>query len=162
MSTRRTPRRSTRSPPGSATKPPPTSLTSAAKALAKDSRSALPTRDANTLLAGHKGRLHTVKTQELKLQDGLTILIARVKAPTPKGVSGHLIKRFDTDAVSASSFFRVAFPTSSLADEEAEMAYLRTVHDVASAGAEERGPEGRLTGTWCVGSVRGTHLELAN
>lgn len=113
----------------------------------------LPNADANTLLAGHKGRLHSVKTQELKLQDGITILIARVKAPTPKGVSGHLIKRFDTDAISASSFFRVAFPTSSMAAEDAEMGHLRSVHDAVGAGFEKRGPDGRLTGTWSVRST---------
>lgn len=147
MSGRRTPRRSTRSPPASAAKPASTSFTSAGKAMGKD-RPALPLSDANPLLKGHKGRLHSVKTQELKLQDNITITIARVKAPTPEGVSGHLIKRFDTDAVSASSFFRVAFPSSSQAAEEAEMAYLRSVHDAVAAGAEHPGSEARLTGTW--------------
>lgn len=147
MSGRRTPRRSTRSPqPGSASKSA-ASLGAAARTIAAQAaRPALPSQ-ANELLPVHKGRLHSVKTQELKLEK-LSILIARVKAPVPKGVSGHLIKRFDTDAVSASSFFRVAFPTSTAQEEEAEMGFLRSKYDTATAGAEHQGPEGRLTGTW--------------
>ena len=29
-----------------------------------------------------------IQTQELKLEDGTAIIIARVKVPTPKGISG--------------------------------------------------------------------------
>lgn len=86
----------------------------------------LPVEAANDLLAGFKGRLHSVKviemvflgywvpcrahpcafsmwlppaqwtprnqqTQELKLEDGTSILIARVKVPTPRGISGCVL-----------------------------------------------------------------------
>lgn len=97
-------------------------------------------------------RIARLQTQELKLEDGTAIIIARVKVPTPKGISGcaaafapsslliraaltsqlctfilrkhrHIIRRFDTEALSASSLFRVAFP---MATEEAEWAHFPT------------------------------------
>lgn len=110
--------------------------------------SPLPVEAANGLLAGFKGRLHSVKTQELKLEDGTSILIARVKVPTPKGVSGHLIRRFDTEAISASSLFRVAFPQASEDAERDEMAYLAQRYNTRRAGDEDEAGNGKLTGVW--------------
>lgn len=109
---------------------------------------ALPVEEANELLSGFKGRLHTVKTQELKLEDGTAIIIARVKVPTPKGISGHIIRRFDTEALSASSLFRVAFPMATEEAEQAEMAYLAKRYDTRRAGDEDANGSGKLTGTW--------------
>jgi len=105
----------------------------------------LPTAQANELLAGFKGKLHTVKTQELKLEDGSTIVIARVKVPTPKGISGHLIRRFDTDALSASSLFRAAFPNAEDDAEQEEMTYLIKKYNTKAAGDEDETGSGKLT-----------------
>lgn len=100
-----------------------------------------------------------IKTQILQLEDGPIILICRRKArhgalddrlpvqvPVPKGVSGHLIKRTDTDAVSASSLFRVAFPSATAEQEQQEMDWIATQFDTKQAGNDAE-PSARLTGT---------------
>ncbi|ORY74311.1 hypothetical protein BCR35DRAFT_306776 [Leucosporidium creatinivorum] len=117
------------------------------------SRPPLPQHHVNQLMQDTKAKVHKVKLQTLHLgQPGDTITIARVKCPVPKGVPGHLIKRFDTNAVSASSLFRAAFPTSSAEDEAAEMAWLAKgakgkYGDTKAAGVESD-PDRKLTGTW--------------
>ena len=64
----------------------------------------------------------------------------------PKGVSGHLIKRTDTEAISASSMFRVAFPTASAEAEAQEMEWIATQFDTKRAG-NDTDPTAKLTGT---------------
>ncbi|SCZ94068.1 BZ3500_MvSof-1268-A1-R1_Chr6-1g08399 [Microbotryum saponariae] len=116
-------------------------------------RPPLPLSDKNDLLLEAKAKLHKVKTQTLHLGPPTndTIVIARVKCPVPKGVPGHLIKRFDTNAISASSFFRAAFPTASVAAESAEMKYIvahpRQFGNTKVAGREDDEAH-RLSGTW--------------
>ncbi|SCV67886.1 BQ2448_5497 [Microbotryum intermedium] len=116
-------------------------------------RPQLPLSDKNDLLLESKAKLHKVKTQTLQLgpPTNETIVIARVKCPVPKGVPGHLIKRFDTNAISASSFFRAAFPTASIAAENAEMKYI-AAHPKQFGNTKIAGRENdeahRLSGTW--------------
>lgn len=66
--------------------------------------------------------------------------------------NSHIIKRFDTNAVSASSMFRAAFPTASEQDEAVEMRWITTgsrgkYGDTAKAGNEENETK-KLSGTW--------------
>lgn len=66
----------------------------------------------------------------------------------------HLIKRIDTGGVSASSFFRAAFPTATEAQELAEMDWIardsgNRYGDTRKAGAEHDETR-RLSGTWSV------------
>ncbi|KDE02936.1 hypothetical protein MVLG_06533 [Microbotryum lychnidis-dioicae p1A1 Lamole] len=116
-------------------------------------RPPLPLSDKNDLLLESKAKLHKVKTQTLHLGPPTndSIVIARVKCPVPKGVPGHLIKRFDTNAISASSFFRAAFPTASVTAESAEMKYIvahpRQFGNTKVAGREDDEAH-RLSGTW--------------
>ncbi|CEH18166.1 Transcription regulator HTH, APSES-type DNA-binding domain [Ceraceosorus bombacis] len=82
-----------------------------------------------------------VKLQVIR-RDGKNIIIGRVKLPTVNG-SDHafLLKRFDTNAVAASSMFRLAFPWATGAEERAEMAYLESRFDAERAnGGEPREP----------------------
>ncbi|GAA5866128.1 hypothetical protein JCM1840_005082 [Sporobolomyces johnsonii] len=117
-------------------------------------RPPLPTEKVNKLMDASKSpKLHKVKTQTLHLgDDNGTITIARVKCPVPKGVPGHIIKRFDTNAVSASSLFRAAFPGASAEDEAAEMRWIAVgsrgmYGDTAAAGVEHDETK-KLSGTW--------------
>ncbi|KAM0754551.1 hypothetical protein T439DRAFT_321586 [Meredithblackwellia eburnea MCA 4105] len=116
------------------------------------SRPALPKQHANTLMDGYKGKLHKVKVQVLTLGPTSTITIARVKCPVPKGVPGHIIKRFDTNAVSASSLFRAAFPTATDTDEEVEMKWIskgcRGKYGDTHAAGLEHDETKKLSGTW--------------
>lgn len=97
-------------------------------------------------LIGPKQAPGEIKTQVLQLEDGPIILIVRRKVPVPKGVSGHLIKRTDTEAISASSMFRVAFPLASAEEEAQEMEWIATQFDTKRAG-NDADPSAKLTGT---------------
>ncbi|KPV76577.1 uncharacterized protein RHOBADRAFT_52566 [Rhodotorula graminis WP1] len=128
------------------------------RVAAKLQRPALPAHAANKQLADEAKaskalRIHKVKTQTLHLGDpNGTITIARVKCPVPKGVPGHIIKRFDTDAVSASSLFRAAFPTATEAEETAEMRWIAIGSRGQYGDTKVAGNEGdeskKLSGTW--------------
>ncbi|GAA5950822.1 hypothetical protein JCM8115_004983 [Rhodotorula mucilaginosa] len=130
------------------------------RVAAKMSRPALPTHAANKQMtddgkggAAKPAKLHKVKTQTLHLgEDNGTIMIARVKCPVPKDVPGHIIKRFDTNAVSASSLFRAAFPTATEDEEAVEMRWIVVgsrgqYGDTAAAGMEHVESK-KLSGTW--------------
>lgn len=69
----------------------------------------------------------------------------------------HIIKRFDTNAVSASSLFRAAFPTATEDEEAVEMRWIVVgsrgqYGDTAAAGMEHIESK-KLSGTWCVGAL---------
>lgn len=70
--------------------------------------------------------------------------------------NSHIIKRFDTDAVSASSLFRAAFPTATDAEETTEMRWIALGSRGQYGDTKLAGNEGdeskKLSGTWCVSS----------
>ena len=73
---------------------------------------------------------------------------------TPSALSSHIIKRFDTNAVSASSLFRAAFPTATDEEETKEMHWVATdskgrYGDTVVAGNEHDETK-KLSGTWSV------------
>ncbi|GAA5907305.1 hypothetical protein JCM6882_002802 [Rhodosporidiobolus microsporus] len=121
---------------------------------ARVQRPQLPHDKANKQMTeGKSPRVHKVKTQTLHLGEGAgTITIARVKCPVPKGVPGHIIKRFDTNAISASSLFRAAFPFATTDEELTEMRWIAVgsrgqYGDTAAAGLEDDETK-KLSGTW--------------
>lgn len=66
----------------------------------------------------------------------------------------HIIKRFDTQAVSASSLFRAAYPVATEAEEITEMDWIANgskgrYGDTKVAGAEADESR-KLSGTWYV------------
>ncbi|GAA5936290.1 uncharacterized protein JCM15063_002771 [Sporobolomyces koalae] len=129
--------------------------------MIRSQRPALPLKHINRLMnpvggsdaAQKERKTYRVKTQILDLgDDNGHIGIARVKVPVPKGVPGHIIKRFDTDAVSASSMFRAAFPTASEQDEAIELRWITSgsrgkYGDTVKAG-NELNESKKLSGTW--------------
>ncbi|KAK0535278.1 hypothetical protein OC834_001571 [Tilletia horrida] len=95
-------------------------------ALPKGTNSALPDVDV------------PVKLQIIE-REGKDIIIGRVKLPLPPNSSpdhAFLLKRFDTNALAASSMFKIAFPYASADEERTEMAYLerRFECDAANGG----------------------------
>lgn len=83
------PRSSLAPPPPTATMPAPAATSAGAVPIPSSVRPALPTKHVNQQLKtdGFKNK-HAVKYQDLHLDSGEKIVIARVKLPTPKGVSG--------------------------------------------------------------------------
>ncbi|PWN46743.1 hypothetical protein IE53DRAFT_407811 [Violaceomyces palustris] len=96
----------------------------------KLSRPTLPT-DRNPRLQDHDDV--PVKLQVIR-REGKNIIIGRVKLPTVNG-SDHafLLKRFDTNAIAASSMFRLAFPYADGEAESGEMRYLDARYDTDRA-----------------------------
>lgn len=88
-----------------------------------------------------------------------TLVFIRLVAkylPFPLSISchSHVIKRFDTNAVSATSLFRAAFPTASEDEEAIEMAWIakgskQQYGDTRVAGVEHSELR-KLSGIWCV------------
>ncbi|EST04598.1 Transcription regulator HTH, APSES-type DNA-binding domain protein [Kalmanozyma brasiliensis GHG001] len=83
-------------------------------------------------------RLKEVDEAVVKLQiikrEGHNIIIGRVKLPTVNGQDhAFLLKRFDTNAMAASSMFRLAFPFADGSAEAAEMQYLDAKYDTNRA-----------------------------
>ncbi|KAJ1596940.1 hypothetical protein NDA14_001419 [Ustilago hordei] len=83
-------------------------------------------------------RLREVDQAVVKLQiikrEGHDIIIGRVKLPTVNGQDhAFLLKRFDTNAMAASSMFRLAFPFANGKAEAAEMQFLDAQYDTNRA-----------------------------
>ncbi|KAJ9474232.1 putative DNA binding component of SBF [Pseudozyma hubeiensis] len=83
-------------------------------------------------------RLKEVDEAVVKLQiikrEGHNIIIGRVKLPTVNGQDhAFLLKRFDTNAMAASSMFRLAFPFADGNAEAAEMQFLDAKYDTNRA-----------------------------
>ncbi|KAI7938441.1 hypothetical protein MJO28_015361 [Puccinia striiformis f. sp. tritici] len=108
----------------------------------------LPLEKFNSTLLNHQGKMKTLRTQDIRLGASSIIQIARIKIPAPDKVSTHLIRRFDTDAISASSFFKSAFPNATEEEESTQMNYLNQIYDTRAAGAVDLGAEHKLTGVW--------------
>ena len=67
--------------------------------------------------------------------DSLPVLfLSAAQVPAAKSTSGHLIRRLDTDAVLASSLYRVAFPSAPTESENEEMTWDTEHHDELNAG----------------------------
>lgn len=74
-----------------------------------------------------------VKLQTIK-REGHNIIIGRVKLPTVNGQNhAFLLKRFDTNALAASSMFRLAYPFADGDAEAAEMQHLDAQYDTNRA-----------------------------
>ncbi|GAA95864.1 hypothetical protein E5Q_02521 [Mixia osmundae IAM 14324] len=87
-----------------------------------------------------------VKMQRLDLPNGRQIRIARMKMPTPRDGTIHLIKRLDTDSISATTFFRAAFPTATDDELRNEACYLASIYNTEAYGLV--GHEDALAGVW--------------
>ncbi|POW13151.1 hypothetical protein PSTT_03892 [Puccinia striiformis] len=107
-----------------------------------------PLEKFNSTLLNYQGKMKTLRTQDIRLGASSIIQIARIKIPAPDKVSTHLIRRFDTDAISASSFFKSAFPNATEEEESTQMNYLNQIYDTRAAGAVDLGAEHKLTGVW--------------
>ncbi|TEB33388.1 hypothetical protein FA13DRAFT_1686136 [Coprinellus micaceus] len=110
-------------------------------------RPQLPVKHANPYLKNATS-LPPVKYQILSCQ-GAEILVGRLKIEVPEGGHAFILRRFDTDAISVTTMFRAAFPTSSEADERVEVQYIRDNFDLAGNNGSSREPHlTRLAGTW--------------
>jgi hypothetical protein len=83
----------------------------------------------------------------------LKIEIPNTTAATGRSASGpghaFILRRFDTQAISATTMFKAAFPSASSDHETAEMKWVRTVYDVSgNNGSKNLTNIPRLAGVW--------------
>ncbi|SAM84692.1 uncharacterized protein UBRO_06094 [Ustilago bromivora] len=121
----------TASPRKSKEKEAAAAVKAAAKEIKSDlNRPKLPTSKNPRLIEVDQA---VVKLQIIK-REGHDIIIGRVKLPTVNGQDhAFLLKRFDTNAMAASSMFRLAFPFADGNAEAAEMQFLDAQYDTNSA-----------------------------
>lgn len=110
----------------------------AAAAAAKHAKEAKSDLSRPKLPSKKNPRLKEVDEAVVKLQiikrEGHNIIIGRVKLPTVNGQDhAFLLKRFDTNAMAASSMFRLAFPFADGNAEAAEMQFLDAKYDTNRA-----------------------------
>lgn len=122
---------------------PVTPRKSKAKAEPKLTSAQLEAIERRPPLPKKRNQLLPKEDVPVKLQvinrEGEDIIIGRVKLPSTNGVDhAFLLRRFDTNAIAASSMYRLAFPFASVEDERREMEYLEQRYDVITANG---GPE---------------------
>ena len=78
----------------------------------------------------------------------------RIQLTPLRALSSHIIKRFDTNAVSASSLFRAAFPVATEEEEMTEMHWIaldsRGRYGNTKVAGAEHDETRKLSGTWSV------------
>ncbi|KAL9939541.1 hypothetical protein V8E36_001358 [Tilletia maclaganii] len=146
-SRRSTPRRGRSSSVLSADEPVPTTTGASAQRVtkARNNRPDLP-KGTNSALPEQEV---PVKLQIIE-REGKDIIIGRVKLPLPAPTSNSsspdhafLLKRFDTNALAASSMFKIAFPYANADEERVEMEYLERRFDCDAAnGGSVHGDDG--------------------
>ncbi len=135
---------STAPPASPSASPRKTKKDKEAAAAAKAAKEIKETKEAKSDIARPKlptkknPRLKEVDEAVVKLQtikrEGHNIIIGRVKLPTVNGQDhAFLLKRFDTNAMAASSMFRLAFPFADGNAEAAEMQFLDAKYDTNRA-----------------------------
>ncbi|EKD01876.1 hypothetical protein A1Q2_03803 [Trichosporon asahii var. asahii CBS 8904] len=90
-----------------------------------------------------------VKFQTI-VREGKEIIIGRIKVSTP-GENQHafILRRYDTNAISLSTMFRVAFPGASPAEEEREIDWVNSTFDTSGTNGNSGGRNFvKLAGEW--------------
>ncbi|GMK56997.1 hypothetical protein CspeluHIS016_0308370 [Cutaneotrichosporon spelunceum] len=91
-----------------------------------------------------------VKFQTI-VREGKEIIIGRIKVQTPVTTGtahAFILRRYDTDAVSLTTMFKVAFPGSSEEEEKREMDWIRSSYDTTGTNGSRDCDTVRLAGQW--------------
>ncbi|BEI81146.1 hypothetical protein CcaverHIS002_0203060 [Cutaneotrichosporon cavernicola] len=91
-----------------------------------------------------------VKFQTIVREDK-EIIIGRIKVQTPAATGtahAFILRRYDTDAVSLTTMFKVAFPASTDEEEKREMDWVRSSYDTTGTNGSRDCDTVRLAGQW--------------
>ncbi|CAK9779826.1 hypothetical protein CC85DRAFT_266840 [Cutaneotrichosporon oleaginosum] len=91
-----------------------------------------------------------VKFQTI-VREGKEIIIGRIKVQTPERTGAQhafILRRYDTDAVSLTTMFKVAFPGSTDEEERREMDWVRSSYDTSGTNGSRDCNTVRLAGQW--------------
>ncbi|WVQ71670.1 hypothetical protein IAR50_001210 [Cryptococcus sp. DSM 104548] len=119
----------------------------------EQNRPALPENKRNLLLAALPAEAKIVKFQTI-VREGREIVVGRIKVPTPpQGTSAgarhaFILRRYDTNAISLTTMYKVAFPTASDEDEKREMEWVKSSFDTRGTNGGRDNAAVRLAGQW--------------
>lgn len=111
-------------------------------------RPRLPEEKRNKHLGDLSDDTYAVKFQTI-VRDSKEIVVGRIKVPTP-GAHSHafILRRFDTNAVSLTTMFKVAFPGATEQEETREMDWVRNSFDTRNTNGGRNCDAVRLAGQW--------------
>ncbi|WVF72185.1 hypothetical protein IAT40_006997 [Kwoniella sp. CBS 6097] len=111
-------------------------------------RPRLPEDKRNQLLANLPDDVKIVKFQTI-VREGKEIVVGRIKVPTP-GATSHafILRRYDTNAISLTTMYKVAFPGASDDDEKREMEWVKSSFDTRGTNGGRGSDVVRLAGQW--------------
>ncbi|KAK6902996.1 hypothetical protein I203_108257 [Kwoniella mangroviensis CBS 8507] len=113
-----------------------------------ENRPRLPEERRNPLLTSLPEDVKIVKFQTI-VREGKEIVVGRIKVPTP-GTSSHafILRRYDTNAISLTTMYKVAFPGATDEDEKREMDWVKSSFDTRGTNGGRGSDVVRLAGQW--------------
>lgn len=111
-------------------------------------RPRLPEDKRNHILDSLPEDAAIVKFQTI-VREEKEITVGRIKLPIP-GAGNHafVLRRYDTDAISLTTMYKVAFPGASEDDEKREMEWVRSSFDTRNTNGDRENGKVRLAGQW--------------
>ncbi|ODN84630.1 hypothetical protein L202_00537 [Cryptococcus amylolentus CBS 6039] len=117
----------------------------------EQNRPALPENKRNIHLAALPAEARIVKFQTI-VREGREIVVGRIKVPTPATAAGarhaFILRRYDTNAISLTTMYKVAFPTATDEDEKREMDWVKSSFDTRGTNGGRDNSAVRLAGQW--------------
>ncbi|OCF35481.1 hypothetical protein I316_03033 [Kwoniella heveanensis BCC8398] len=111
-------------------------------------RPRLPEDKRNALLTSLPEDVKIVKFQTI-VREGKEIVVGRIKVPTPGSTShAFILRRYDTNAISLTTMYKVAFPGASDEDEKREMEWVKSSFDTRGTNGGRGSEVVRLAGQW--------------
>ncbi|WVW83033.1 hypothetical protein I302_105050 [Kwoniella bestiolae CBS 10118] len=113
-----------------------------------ENRPRVPEEKRNPLLINLADDVKIVKFQTI-VREGKEIVVGRIKVPTP-GTSSHafILRRYDTNAISLTTMYKVAFPGATDEDEKREMDWVKSSFDTRGTNGGRGSDVVRLAGQW--------------
>ncbi|WVQ78300.1 hypothetical protein IAT38_000385 [Cryptococcus sp. DSM 104549] len=111
-------------------------------------RPRLPEDNRNAHLSDLPEDINIVKFQTI-VREGKEIVVGRIKVPIA-GPTPHafILRRYDTDAISLTTMYKVAFPGASEDDEKREMDWVKSSFDTRGTNGGRGSDVVRLAGQW--------------
>ncbi|ORY27161.1 hypothetical protein BCR39DRAFT_538607 [Naematelia encephala] len=111
-------------------------------------RPRLPEEKRNPHLRALPEDATLVKFQTI-VREGKEIVVGRIKVPTP-GTNAHafILRRYDTNAISLTTMYKVAFPGATEEDERREMDWVKSSYDTSNTNGGHGCDAVRLAGQW--------------
>ncbi|RXK39502.1 hypothetical protein M231_03171 [Tremella mesenterica] len=116
-------------------------------------RPRLPEDKRNQFLVNLPEDVTVVKFQTI-VREGKEIVVGRIKVPiAAANRHAFILRRYDTNAISLTTMFKVAFPGASEEDEKREMSWVESTYDTRNTNGGRGSSDVRLAGQWVSGHL---------